>query len=199
VCAGCELDTSGCVVRPDCGDGRADPQEACDGNDLKGQTCASRGFDGGTLRCGAQCEFDSSGCRKCGNGVREAPEACDGQDIGDATCGSQAGKPRCFSNCTLDRSPCHDRVCGDLIHDKDEEECEVTQEDVETYGQNLLGRECGCCRKRTEAHKHDLEDPDRATGNCFSCHDVGDEECKGPCSCDKPPCYPEPACAERTP
>jgi hypothetical protein len=49
-----------------CGDGALDPArgEQCDGADLGGETCASRGFRaGGTLACSPSCEPDTSGCQ----------------------------------------------------------------------------------------------------------------------------------------
>ena len=56
--------------------------EQCDGSDLAGQTCQSRGFAGGTLKCNMGCTFDTSGCTSttavatavCGNGVCESGE-----------------------------------------------------------------------------------------------------------------------------
>ncbi|MFI5302002.1 MAG: hypothetical protein ACHREM_28255, partial [Polyangiales bacterium] len=42
--------------------------EACDGDDLNGVTCAALGFAGGTLRCGAWCDFDTTGCDPCATG-----------------------------------------------------------------------------------------------------------------------------------
>lgn len=49
-----------------CGDGEVAPSEACDGNNLGGQTCQSQGFDGETLSCGPSCGLDTSGCRVIG-------------------------------------------------------------------------------------------------------------------------------------
>jgi beta-lactamase superfamily II metal-dependent hydrolase len=44
----------------------------CDGIDLAGQTCASQGFDGGTLACNANCgSFDTSGCSSSPGGALE--------------------------------------------------------------------------------------------------------------------------------
>lgn len=45
-----------------CGNNVKEGGEACDGGDLGGQTCQSRGFTGGTLACNANCTFDTSGC-----------------------------------------------------------------------------------------------------------------------------------------
>lgn len=45
-----------------CDDGFIDPGESCDGADLNGETCASRGYDSGPLSCSSTCAFDTSGC-----------------------------------------------------------------------------------------------------------------------------------------
>ena len=53
---------------PVCGDGIVNsPTEACDGADLAGKTCESLGRGSGTLRCGATCIFDTSGCTTPGS------------------------------------------------------------------------------------------------------------------------------------
>lgn len=45
------------------------PDEACDGTDLGGATCASQGFTGGTLACQPSCTaFDTSDCFTCRTG-----------------------------------------------------------------------------------------------------------------------------------
>jgi hypothetical protein len=48
----------------ECGDGVIDPDEACDGEDLAGNTCASLGvgFTGGTLACTSACALDTTQC-----------------------------------------------------------------------------------------------------------------------------------------
>jgi hypothetical protein len=48
--------------RGTCGDGVRSADEACEGDDLGGETCASRGFALGALRCGSDCALDVSGC-----------------------------------------------------------------------------------------------------------------------------------------
>ncbi len=63
-CVSCETDCGRCVV---CGDGFIDGIEECDGSNLNGETCISRGFDGGTLSCyppgnASECQFDGGGC-----------------------------------------------------------------------------------------------------------------------------------------
>ena len=46
------------VCAPICGDLQAKGNEACDGADLRDQTCELLGFHGGALACGADCTFD---------------------------------------------------------------------------------------------------------------------------------------------
>ena len=48
--------------RPFCGDGVLDASEECEGSDLGGETCQAEGYDGGTLRCTAECWLDFDGC-----------------------------------------------------------------------------------------------------------------------------------------
>jgi formylglycine-generating enzyme len=49
-----------------CGDGKITGQEQCDGADLAQQTCVTKGFDGGELRCSSTtCQLDTSKCYKC--------------------------------------------------------------------------------------------------------------------------------------
>ncbi len=46
-----------------CGNDIAEEGEICDGADLRGETCETQGFDGGTLGCLEDCSgFDTSGC-----------------------------------------------------------------------------------------------------------------------------------------
>jgi hypothetical protein len=101
-----------CVAASTCGNGMAEPGEQCDGADLKGETCQSRGFAGGTLACAPNCTFDTSGCLSqiCGNGVREGTEVCDGSDLNGQTCagfGFTGGTLACAPNCgSYDASGC---------------------------------------------------------------------------------------------
>jgi hypothetical protein len=55
-------DTSSCEAFPTCGNGVLDPGEQCDGDLLADHTCASFGFDQGTLSCSRECVFDTSDC-----------------------------------------------------------------------------------------------------------------------------------------
>lgn len=57
-----------------CGDGEVHTEhgEECDGEDLLGMTCEDLGYLGGTLACGEDCRFDTSGCEpsfSCGDNL----------------------------------------------------------------------------------------------------------------------------------
>ncbi|MBI2145868.1 hypothetical protein HYU22_00835 [Candidatus Woesearchaeota archaeon] len=45
-----------------CGNNLVEGSEQCDGTALNSQTCVTRGFASGTLRCTATCTFDTSSC-----------------------------------------------------------------------------------------------------------------------------------------
>ncbi|MEK6863069.1 MAG: Ig-like domain-containing protein, partial [Nanoarchaeota archaeon] len=51
-----------CEQLPHCGDGMAGENEACDGADLKEQSCAKLGHAKGDLSCTPDCNFDIEGC-----------------------------------------------------------------------------------------------------------------------------------------
>lgn len=45
-----------------CGNGVIDSGEECDGSNLAGQSCSSRGFSGGSLSCNSNCTINTSQC-----------------------------------------------------------------------------------------------------------------------------------------
>ncbi|MFO0651505.1 MAG: putative metal-binding motif-containing protein [Polyangiales bacterium] len=101
-------DTAGCS---NCGNRMRDGTEQCDGADLGGATCASRGFGAGTLRCASNCTFDTTGCGNCGNARIDTGETCDGTNLNGQTCASLAmgfsgGTLRCNASCAFDTSMC---------------------------------------------------------------------------------------------
>jgi hypothetical protein len=51
-----------------CGDGFRDSSETCDGADLNSATCASQGFDSGTLSCSSACAYVTTSCSSAGSG-----------------------------------------------------------------------------------------------------------------------------------
>lgn len=92
-----------------CGNSVREGSEECDGSDLDGESCISKGFDGGALGCKADCTFDTSNCTECGNGVKESGEQCDGSDLNSKTCkslGFDGGSLSCRSNCNFNTSQC---------------------------------------------------------------------------------------------
>lgn len=99
-------DTSSCPQDcpvPGCGNDLVDGYDLCDGQDLAGHDCVSRGFTGGTLACLADCSgFDTSGCNTCGNGEIEGQEVCDGSELGGEGCldqGFDGGELLCGNHC----------------------------------------------------------------------------------------------------
>ncbi len=122
----CRFDVSDCTVEgggepPVCGDGVATGYEACDGTDLRGQTCADLvGFKAGELGCNEDCTLDTSRCEPtvCGDGVADTDEQCDGTDLRGETCESvnlnfSGGTLACGPDCRYDYSGCRRAaVCG---------------------------------------------------------------------------------------
>lgn len=97
----------------DCGNGIVESGESCDGSDLAGETCSSRGYNGGVLSCLSSCMFDLSQCfsSTCGNGTinTSSNEVCDSTDLGGETCeslGYDSGVLSCGSDCQFDISLC---------------------------------------------------------------------------------------------
>ncbi len=136
---------SQCVTTPDggvdgqtsCGNGVADESEICDGDDLRGRTCESLGFQGGALACRATCDyFDTTGCdTSCGDGLAGGSEACDSTDLSNETCeslGYYGGALACTASCQFNTTGCTGR-CGDGIILFGVEACD---------GTNLGGRNC---------------------------------------------------------
>ena len=59
--AGCSFITD--TDETNCGDGAVSGAEVCDGSNLNGKTCATQGFDGGTLSCSSTClSFVTTSC-----------------------------------------------------------------------------------------------------------------------------------------
>jgi len=104
-----------CVAAGQCGDQtiQAAHQEDCDGSALGGGTCVSEGFYEGTLACGSDCRYVTSGCSgSCGDGeIQTEFETCEGTNLAGATCQSLGYSPRggtlwCTPECGLDEAAC---------------------------------------------------------------------------------------------
>ncbi len=99
-----------------CGNGRIDPGELCDRAAVVPETCITRGFASGQLRCSADCSaYDTTNCgpATCGDNNTDPGEACDGTDLNGYTCvyvatGFRNGTLRCLSDCSgYDTSSCN--------------------------------------------------------------------------------------------
>lgn len=85
----------------DCGNGEQEGDEACDGADLGGQTCAKLGLGGGTLSCTADCEFNQAKCTGSAN-------------CGDGTCQASEDSCNCAADCPDDPNSCSPCQCGGM-------------------------------------------------------------------------------------
>ncbi|MBN2493577.1 MAG: PPC domain-containing protein [Deltaproteobacteria bacterium] len=112
----------------DCGNGKVEGDEACDGSDLNARTCTSFGFTGGDLACNDDCTFDTSGCTAdtlCGNDQLDFGEYCDGDLLNGKDCtdlGFHSGVLACKDDCTFDLSGCRGAdPCGNGQLDPNED------------------------------------------------------------------------------
>jgi PGF-pre-PGF domain-containing protein len=79
-----------------CGNNIREGAEECDGTDIAGQTCQSKGFDSGTLKC-SQCVFDVSGCKSAAALPPNAPAIP--VKCGDGRCDSGETSTNCPQDC----------------------------------------------------------------------------------------------------
>jgi hypothetical protein len=157
----CQIDFSGCTGKAVCGDTVAEANEVCDGDDLRGATCESLGYVGGTLAC-RDCHLDESDCEPpdlCGNGIINPNEECDGDNIGANDCRviGFAGELACRDNCTFDLSGCYPPVCGNGVVEVDEgcddgetDECAGTCNADCTAPKNVCGDNIARCGEPCE-------------------------------------------------
>ncbi|GEM_PF-2224204 len=130
-CSNCHYDTSECVGQTvSCGNNQADENEECDGNDLKGKSCADfDGFTSGILKC-SNCHYDTSECighvTTCGDNLAEGNEECDGSDLKNKSCsdfdGFVDGTLKC-SNCHYDTGACVECTESNLTLCKQDQIC----------------------------------------------------------------------------
>lgn len=100
-----------------CGNEIAQGAEACDANDLRGQSCGSLGFAEGELRCSGTCTLDTSACFTCGNGTVEADEVCDGgvRPCAELDPARPLGNATCDASCMWDTGACAASICGNGV------------------------------------------------------------------------------------
>jgi hypothetical protein len=98
-------DGSTAVTEPVCGDGVLSPSEACEGFDLRGQSCADLAYESGRLSCAADCTLDESLCVRCGDGILGGSEVCDTTVPSELSCADwlgegATGELSCASDCS---------------------------------------------------------------------------------------------------
>ncbi len=112
-------DDTGLGLSSVCGDGRTDPDEACDPGDesTPPPTCAALdpSFGSGVVGCLPSCQFDVTSCEYqpadpalCGNGRLDALEECDpmGAAVRCETPAWRDAPARCSADCRIDRTAC---------------------------------------------------------------------------------------------
>jgi alpha-tubulin suppressor-like RCC1 family protein len=136
----CQYNLSGCEITGRCGDSELQVAfEECDGGELGGASCESKGYNGGTLNCDNTCNFDLSECTECGDGSLDPGEECEPGQFGSNTCdtlGYYGGALSCnVGSCTFNLGQCEGfGQCGDnIIQATYGEECE---------GADLNGMSC---------------------------------------------------------
>jgi hypothetical protein len=150
----CRFDTSGCTAPPaDCGNGKIDGYEQCDGANLNGHTCKTHGFGGGELACTSACRFDTSACTppppNCGNGEIDRGEQCDGANLNEKTCetlGFDGGTLGCTAACLFETSACTapPLPCGNGEIDRGEQCDGANLNDKTCADHGFVGGELGC-------------------------------------------------------
>jgi hypothetical protein len=149
----------------ECGNGVVEGDEACDGQDDGGLTCADFGFDHGELLCTVQCTALTDACYTCGDGEKAELEACDPPDFGGATCvslGFGGGSLTCSPDCTeIQTDSCEPLpTCGDGTLNGTEQ-CEGTDmggETCQTQGYDMGNLTCNAdCTFNTSGCEYDEE------------------------------------------
>lgn len=105
-----------------CGDGIANGDEPCDGDDVRGAGCSDVGYHGGgALACSAECLLDTTACLGgiCGDGeVNDGAEACEPGVSAPGDCQVlgfyDPGAATCNAACRFDDSACTG-YCGDGV------------------------------------------------------------------------------------
>jgi cysteine-rich repeat protein len=148
-----------------CGDGILDADEDCDGSELGGATCQSLGHHGGTLSCGADCQFDETGCTAapaCGDGQLDPGEACDD--------GNTVSGDGCSADCQSDES------CGNAYVDNGAgEQCDDGNVDAgDGCGPTCLIEVCGNGYLDPDEV---CDDGNTASGDGCSADCLSDESC----------------------
>ena len=87
-----------------CGDGIINGIDHCDGTALGGNTCKTKGYHSGTLKCTKTCTQDLSWCGKCNDASKNGTET-------DVDCGSNCAKCADTKGCAK-AADCQSGVCS---------------------------------------------------------------------------------------
>ena len=121
-----------------CGNGTAEGNEVCDGDDLRGLTCQSMGLGDGTLKCSRSCDaLDASDCAgqpTCGDGELGPEEGCD-----DGNHDNTDGCPDDWVN----GGTCQPARCGDSLVWSGHEDCDSGGVDTELCNSDCTKVACG--------------------------------------------------------
>jgi hypothetical protein len=106
-CATCPADVSGCNPVPGCGNDVLDEGESCDGTALGTRTCATVGYDGGTIGCSADCTYDVTAC--CNDTCLAAADTmCIGDNLRVCTVGATGCLGWEVTDCAATNDICDD-------------------------------------------------------------------------------------------
>jgi cysteine-rich repeat protein/predicted outer membrane repeat protein len=153
--AGCKFSTAGLTNDNQaavCGNGIAEGNEICDGDDTRNTACADiTGYVGGTLRCSGDCQsYNTDNCipeGQCGNGDINPPEECDTTNLNGQSCESLnlgTGTLACNIDCTFDLSGCSQQPdCGNNIVEGTEECDDGNQSNEDACLNACLNATCG--------------------------------------------------------
>lgn len=155
-----------------CGNGRREGSEECDGSDVGSATCADLGLGQGTLSCTADCTFNARECgtSACGDGYLSGQEQCDGENLDQKTCqslGYTGGVLACKDDCYFELTDCQGEpveICDDgLDNDADG----ATDCDDNDCAQDVACITCG------NGEIEDDEECDTGQFNGLTCQDFG--------------------------
>ncbi len=182
-CASCQLDTSGCIEKPKCGNSAIDLGESCDGTNLGplSGTCINYNsdFNNGNLKC-TGCRLDTSLCSKspaCGNGKLDTGEICDGSNFGNITDLRCTNYKNTFINGALACKDC--RISTNNCNSNATTAPPVTCRDIGTCKINELCNDNSDCESR---FCHQNKCAASSCGDNIKNHDEADTDCGGPCS-----------------
>jgi len=164
------FDLTGCGFF-ECGNGEQEGDEDCDGT-VGAATCATEGYDNGTLFCTPLCEYDFAQCGTCGDEIVDPAEDCDINSQLEDSCfslGFMTGQLQCGNDCLFDDSGCS--TCGNDMQEGTED-CDGTDVPGKTcagegFDSGTLGCQMNC--------QYDFT----ACGTCGNSLVDGDETCDG--------------------